>query len=94
MIPVLASALLLKATETNQRPPSDEAKVQSVEYHHLLQQWEHHDSIIWSFSSLCADILHEIHQGACGGHLEQEKSLGTLKEQFYWPGHFNDIHNS
>ena len=23
----------------------------------------------------------------------QEKTLGCLKEQFYWPGHFSDVHN-
>ena len=44
-------------------------------------------------SSLRTDILHEIRQGACSGHLGQENSLGKLKERFYWPGHFNDIHN-
>ena len=32
------------------------------------------------------------HQGVGSGHLVQEKILGTLKEWFYWPGHFHDVH--
>ena len=32
-----------------------------------------------------------IHEGIPGGHLEVDKSLGKLKETFYWPGHYNDV---
>ena len=32
--------------------------------------------------------------GVGGGHLGQEKTLGHLKECFYWPGHFRDVHTS
>ena len=42
---------------------------------------------------LRAEILFEIHQGTCGGHLGQEKTLNKLKERFYWPGHYTDIYN-
>ena len=38
-------------------------------------------------------ILEELHQGIGSGHLGQEKTLGRLKERFYWPGHFSDVHN-
>ena len=38
-------------------------------------------------------ILEELHQGIGSGHLGQEKTLGCLKERFYWPGHFSDVHN-
>ena len=42
-------------------------------------------------SSLKTEVLHDIHEGVLGGHLEVDKSLGKLKERFYWPGHFNDV---
>ena len=38
-------------------------------------------------------ILEEIHQGMGSGHLGQEKTLGHLKERFYLPGHFRDVHS-
>ena len=31
--------------------------------------------------------------GVGSGHLEQEKTLGHLKEWCYWAGHFRDVHN-
>ena len=34
-----------------------------------------------------------VHEGIAGGHFGVEKSLGKLKEWFYWPGNYNDIHN-
>ena len=34
-----------------------------------------------------------VHEGSGGGHFRVDKSLGKLKERFYWPGHYNDIHN-
>ena len=30
--------------------------------------------------------------GRSFGHLGQEKTLGYLKDHFYWPDHFCDIH--
>ena len=38
-------------------------------------------------------ILEELHQGVGSRYLGQEKILGHLKEQFYCPGHFRDVHN-
>ena len=38
-------------------------------------------------------ILEELHQGIGSGHPGQEKTFGCLKERFYWPGHFRDVHN-
>eukprot|EP00731_Ephydatia_muelleri_P000948 Em0001g948a len=38
-------------------------------------------------------VLAELHEGVTGGHLGQEKTLMTLKERFYWPGHWNDVQN-
>jgi len=38
-------------------------------------------------------FLHELHDGTVGGYLGEEKTLGCLKERFYWPGHFIDVRN-
>ena len=38
------------------------------------------------------DILQELHAGVVGGHLGKDKTLCRLKEGFYWPGHWNDVH--
>ena len=38
-------------------------------------------------------IIEELHQGIGGGHLGHEKTLGRLKERFYWPGHYTDVQN-
>jgi len=40
---------------------------------------------------LNSEVLCDIHEGILGGHLGVDKSLGKLKEKFYWPGHFNDV---
>ena len=37
------------------------------------------------------EVLHDLHEGVMGGHLGVDKTLGRLKERFYWPGHYNDI---
>ena len=38
-----------------------------------------------------SDILHQLHDGALGGHLGEAKTLSRLRERFYWPGHANDV---
>ena len=43
--------------------------------------------------SLKEVVLKGVHEGVAGGHFGVEKSLGKLKERFYRPGHYNDIHN-
>ena len=68
----------------------------------LLQQWEClliKDDMLWRKQlegrdvlqlivpySLHQTVLKGIHEGAAGGHLEEGKMLGRLKERFYWPG--------
>ena len=42
-------------------------------------------------NSLKTAVLHGVHEGVLGGHLGVDKSLGKLKERFYWPGHYNDV---
>ena len=37
------------------------------------------------------EILEELHAGALGGHLGEDKTLNRLKERFYWPGHWTDV---
>ena len=38
-----------------------------------------------------ADVLRDLHEGVLGGHLGQDKTLGKVKERFYWPGYHNDV---
>ena len=42
-------------------------------------------------NSLKTALLRDVHEGVSGGHLGVDKSLGKLKERFYWPGHYNDV---
>ncbi len=42
-------------------------------------------------SALRANILHELHGGAIGGHLGAEKTIGRLKERIFWPDHSRDV---
>ena len=44
-------------------------------------------------TNLHTEVLHETHQGACGGNLGQDKCLNKLKERFYWPSHYTDVCN-
>ena len=37
------------------------------------------------------EILKDLHEGSLGGHLGTDKTLGKLKERFYWPGHYKDV---
>lgn len=36
-------------------------------------------------------ILGELHEGALGGHLGEEKMLAKLRARFYWPGYHSDV---
>ena len=38
-------------------------------------------------------VFQELHEGALSGHLATEKTVGKLKGRFYWPGHYNDVHD-
>ena len=40
---------------------------------------------------LSSQVLKEIHEGAMGGHLGEEKTLQKLKDRFYWPGHWKSV---
>ena len=36
--------------------------------------------------SLQRKVIQDLHEGAVGAHLGEEKVLSQLKERFYWPG--------
>ena len=38
--------------------------------------------------NLQEEVLKDLHEGTVGGHLGIDKTLGRLKERFYWPGHY------
>ena len=37
------------------------------------------------------ELLQDLHAGVMGGHLGAEKTLGRLREQFFWPGNTHDV---
>ena len=39
------------------------------------------------------DIVNSLHVGPFGRHLGEDKTLEKLKERFYWPGQYNDVHD-
>lgn len=39
------------------------------------------------------DVLRETHEGVLSGHLGEDKSVGCLKERFYWPGYLTAVRN-
>lgn len=44
-------------------------------------------------STLREDILREVHGGSCSGHMGEDKTVGRLKERYYWPGFHTDVKN-
>ena len=42
-------------------------------------------------ASLREEAIRDLHEGAMGGHLGEDKTLGRVKERFYWPGYHNDV---
>jgi len=34
----------------------------------------------------------DLHSGAAGGHLDEDKTLGWICERFYWPGFTEDVY--
>ena len=41
--------------------------------------------------ALQEEVIKDLHEGAVGGHLGIGKTLGRLKERFYWPGHHDHV---
>ena len=37
------------------------------------------------------EILHQLHGGPMGAHFGEAKTLGKLRERFYWPGHAEGV---
>lgn len=62
----------------------------------LCQRWESEagDEVRWQLvmpSSLRNDVLQELHTEETAGHLGVNKTLGRVKERFYWPGCTKDV---
>ena len=62
----------------------------------LCRQWESEagDEVRWQLvmpSSLRNDVLQELHTEETAGHLGVNKTLGRVKERFYWPRCTKDV---
>ena len=62
----------------------------------LCRRWESEagDEVRWQLvmpSSLRNDVLQELHTEETAGHLGVNKTLGRVKERFYWPGCTKDV---
>ena len=42
-------------------------------------------------TSMRESVLQDVHEGAIGGHLGEDKTLACVKEIYYWPGHYTDV---
>ena len=42
--------------------------------------------------SLREEIIQEFHSGALEGHLGVDKTVAKIKDRFYWPGMYEDVH--
>ena len=58
-------------------------------------QEEKPDKRTWNLlvvpQALREELLQDLHGGVMGGHLGAEKTLGRLRERFYWPGSTRDV---
>ncbi len=60
----------------------------------LYRQFENDDAVTLQLvlpASLREEALRDLHEGAMGGHLGEDKTLGRLRERFNWPGFHNDV---
>ena len=63
----------------------------------LYRQWEPMDCREPSYTQLVVpsvmrkEILHQLHAHKTSGHLGIAKTLGKLRQRFYWPGHKADV---
>uniref|UniRef100_A0A5S6Q6P2 RNA-directed DNA polymerase n=1 Tax=Trichuris muris TaxID=70415 RepID=A0A5S6Q6P2_TRIMR len=40
---------------------------------------------------MTGEVLHELHGGVLSGHLGERKTIGRVRERFYWPGYCRDV---
>ena len=62
----------------------------------LYRRWESEagDEVRWQLvipSSLRKDVLHKLHTKETAGHLGIKKTLGRVKERFFWPVSTKDV---
>lgn len=61
----------------------------------LKRKYDNCNGLVWSQLVLPRtrrdEVLQELHAGALEGHLGTEKTLGKVKERFYWPGMRQDV---
>ena len=98
---------VLEAVERGKVPEPDVSKSWSRESRLLLQQWDTlicNCGVLWRCVSerkerrqlvlpyrLHGKVIQDLHEGAVGAHLGEEKVLSQLKERFYWPGCTEDL---
>ncbi|KAI3498749.1 hypothetical protein L1887_34530 [Cichorium endivia] len=65
---------------------------------HPFHEFTKHESFLFKNNRLCVPrcsfrdaIILEYHQGGLGGHFGRDKTVGLLRDRFYWPNAVKDV---
>lgn len=101
-----AIGFILREIEKGEKPTPASSRAQGPVAQRLTQLWERlfvQEGILLRKYDNCTptssprswpqrnEVIQELHAGALEGHLGFDKTLGKVKERFYWPGMEQDV---